>query len=162
MRILGIDPGGKTGWAVYDTRARAVVQAGICEGADLPWGEIVQCDRAVIERPEAYGAARPQVVDCAWVAGRLYEAAHAHCETVGHLYRREVVKLIGLALGVPVRGDAEVWRALCELHGGDGADVRGRPATKKTPAREQGPLGGCIAHAKAAVAVAYAAAQGSP
>ncbi len=28
MRILGIDPGGKTGWAVYCTRARAVVQSG--------------------------------------------------------------------------------------------------------------------------------------
>ncbi len=159
MRILGIDPGAKTGWAVYDTRTKSVVQAGICDGAALPWGEIVQCDLAVVERPESYGAARPQVVDAAWVAGQLYAQAAAHCERVQALFRRQVVRSIGLALGTPVRGDSEVWRALCELHGGDGADARARKATKTEPAREPGPLSGCIAHSKAAVAVAYAITQ---
>lgn len=162
MRILGIDPGGKTGWAVYDTRLRAVVQAGICDGAALPWGEIVQCDLAVIERPESYGAARPQVVDAAWVAGQLHAQAAARCERVQWLYRRQVVKAIGQALGATVRGDAEVWRALCELHGGAGADVRAKAATKTAPAREPGPLSGCVAHSKAAVAVAYAITQETP
>lgn len=152
MRVLGLDPGGKTGWAVYCTRARAVVQSGVCEGAMLPWGDVVQVDAIAVERPEAYGAARPQVVDCAWIAGVLYAQGLAAAPVVVTLYRRQVVKEVGKALGATVRGDAEVWRALCEMHGPD-ADKR---ASKTTAG---GPLSGCISHSKAAVAVAWAAAQ---
>ena len=73
MNVLGIDPGATTGWCLYDSTKRRVLEAG-----QFPrWALVLQLsevvDVAVLEVPKAYGPTRPQVVDCAYVAGRLAE-----------------------------------------------------------------------------------------
>lgn len=148
MRVLGIDPGDRTGWAVYDDTTRRVARAGTVDGTAIPWADIGPVDVIAIERPEAYGPARPQVVDCAWTAGAIWADAAHHAESVVALTRRRVVRIVSDALGAQVRGDAQVWRALCDLHGG-----------AKVAAAKGGPLHGVTSHARAALAVAYAAAQ---
>ncbi len=148
MKVLGIDPGAQTGWCVYDTEARRVVMTARCDGFELPKqafpsGAYV----AVVERPRGYGPTRPQVVDCAYVAGRLVERVrNAYLLNVHELERREVCRRLSDAMNgvVTVRNDATAWAALVALHGGDGAAKRG------------GPLHGVRSHERAALAVAVA------
>lgn len=160
MIILGIDPGATTGWCMYDSDARRVLASGQVQEAMMRWQDVPWCDVVAVERPKGYGATRPQVVDCAWVGGQLYAESTAHCGASMALTRPEVVKALSLAIGATIRGDAAVWQALVELHGGAGvADRRAKKATKTTPAIDGGPLAGCSGHARAALAVAWCAAQ---
>ena len=73
MRILGIDPGATTGWCVYDTDTRRVVARGLYDGHDTvvlqPSGSVANV--AVLERLVPHGASYPQVVEAAYVAGRI-------------------------------------------------------------------------------------------
>ena len=156
MLVLGLDPGSTTGWCLYDTEAKRVVDCGSfrehavtqeCQAA------YQQAAHTVIERPKAYGPTRPQVVDCAWTAGRLCEGFSAIEFT-----RREVKEVLTTATrkDVSVRDDATAWAALVLLHG-DGCDVK--------PSKKNG-LGGSIgrvtSHERAALAlvVAWAIQQG--
>lgn len=157
MIVLGIDPGETTGWCVYDTEARRVVASGNVQQAQLRWRELPYFDVVVIERPEGQGATRPQVVDCAWWAGQMYGMAVAlFYSPIEALPRRAVVKALSTAVGTSLKGDAQVWWALCELHGGTEAARKGKAATKRAPEVTAGPLAGCQSHARAALAVAYA------
>jgi hypothetical protein len=144
--ILGVDPGETTGWAVYNTLSRRVEQSGQFATYLLPLiaaSLADACDRIVIERPVAHGPTRPQVVECAWIAGRLIERLGRRCE---ERTRLDVKKALTAATHgeVVVRNDATAWAALLLLHGG-AAD-----------AKKNGPLHGVRAHERAALAVAYA------
>lgn len=153
MLILGIDPGERTGWAAYDTVQRRCVAAGEVEQASIRWHELPPCDVVVIERPEGQGATRPQVVDCAWYAGILHAYAQRWCYSVQSLTRRQVCGALAKATQTPVKGDSAVWWALCDLHGGQAA---GKKSTKARPSA--GCLSLATGHARAALAVAWAAA----
>lgn len=161
MMILGIDPGEKSGWCLYDAVARRVVASGQFIQAALPWHALADAghpppDVAVVERPRAFGATRPQVVDCAWHAGQLFAAAAMRCRTVA-MYRGDVCKILGTAVGATIKGDSAVWQALCVLHpGSDRRPVAAKPAGKRSPevaAVEAGPLFGTVGHARAALAL---------
>jgi len=147
VNILAIDPGTKTGWCVYDSDARRVIEAGTSEDIDvieeMPRDDI---DFVVIERPKGYGPTRPQLVDCGWVCG--YVTAAIECGShldVEQLTRLEVCKALTEATHgeVRVRNDATAWAALKLLHG-EGCDKKG------------GALHGVRAHERAALAVAVA------
>lgn len=148
MKVLGIDPGAQTGWCLYDSDARRVMASAHFAGFDMPEIDLpCRVDLAVIERPRGYGPTRPQVVDCAYVAGRLVERVRRELYLeVYELERREVCRRLSDAMhGVlNVRNDATAWAALVALHGGEGAAKRG------------GPLHGVRAHERAALAVAVA------
>ena len=155
MKILGIDPGATTGWCLYDTETRAVVETGTFDGFHLPAIPGIQVDVVAIERPKGQGPTRPAMVDCGYVAGRLVERLSSLFGLpVVELYRYEIRKrLAELTHGaVPVRNDAGVWAALVLLHG-EGSDV------KATTKREPGAIGFCTGHARAALAVAVVAAD---
>ena len=147
MIVLGIDPGATTGWCMYDTEARRVLEAGQFDGYDVPLrgpDEPIP-DVIVLERPKGYGPTRPQLVDCGYIAGRLVERA-GRIRDVYELTRLDVKKTLTAAtLGeINVRTDATAWAALKLLHGGDDSAKKG------------GPLYGCKAHERAALAVAVA------
>lgn len=157
MLVLGIDPGQTTGWCAYDLEHRAVVMAGCVMGADADGIAAEQilwdANEVVIERPKGYGPTRPQVVDAAYVCGRLVgEIAHWGKGAVHEVTRIEVKKALTEATHreIVVRNDASAWAALLMLHGGDGAAKKG------------GPLHGCKSHQRAALAavVAWAIQQG--
>jgi len=122
--VLGIDPGMTTGWVSYDATARRVVRAGQFRGCDhdSPEAALWDADAIVIERPVAHGATRPQVVDCAFIAGHLCGQL-GELDEIHLLTRREVCKLLTDACSLPtedrVRNDATAWAALKLLHGPD-------------------------------------------
>lgn len=160
MRILGIDPGATTGWCVYDSDSRTVVECGTFEGADflkIP-GRHYDKVHAVLERPVAQGATRPQVVECAWIAGMLFR----DCQSlVGSpksytITRLQVRQLLTQATYGTIRvvNDATAWAALVQMHG-EGSDKK--PRRKKGVVVEKGgPLGEVSSHARAALAAAVA------
>lgn len=160
MRILGIDPGATTGWCLYDT-AGHVVDCGTFREADflaIPGTVFGKVDAAVLERPVAHGPTRPQVVDCAWIAGQLWRDAQGilgreRCHLLTRLDVRQ--RLTAATHGVArVVNDSTAWAALVLLHG-EGSDRK--PRTRKGVVVEPGgPLGMVTSHARAALAVAYA------
>lgn len=143
MILLGIDPGKATGWTLYDSTARRVITAGQfpehLRTPDFTKAETI-ANIIVIERPVAHGPTRPQVVECAWIAGRLRQAVGAE-----ELTRLQIKQALTTATHgeVVVRNDATAWAALKLLHG-EGCDKRG------------GALHGVKAHERAALAVAVA------
>tara|TARA_R110000868_G_scaffold279747_1_gene539801 strand:- start:53 stop:571 length:519 start_codon:yes stop_codon:yes gene_type:complete len=159
--LLGVDPGAKTGWCCYDVDARCVVDAGHFDEHHIPypmpdsWRHVLA---VAIERPKGYGPTFPQVVDCAYVCGRLVaELANELRVPVQERLRREVYKALTQAIDgeVHVRTDATVWAALRIIHGGDNAGDKGKlPDKKGLGGRPAGPLAGVSSHARAALAVA--------
>lgn len=155
MLILGIDPGACTGWCLYDSEAKRVVSCGTFRGAEYSI-DMFQAkggaDALVIEKPVAYGPTRPEVVECAFVAGLLCQRFECECMT-----RREVKQLLTDATNRDVRvvDDASAWAALVLLHG-EGSDQK--PSKK----REGGCIGRVTSHERAALAlvVAWAIANG--
>lgn len=149
MLVLGIDPGASTGWCVYDTQSGRAVWSSTTREAAIP-DDLHDHERAAIERPRGYGPTRPQVVDCAWIAGVLSATvAHRTGVQVVPIERKDVRRqLTEATLGVvSVRTDATAWAALCLTHGGDQAGKRG------------GKLHGVKSHERAALALAYAYAR---
>lgn len=163
MRILAIDPGATTGWVVYHDAyvGRFVDACGEFRGDDMlqavpgPWWNV---DAAVIERPVAHGATRPQVVDCAWIAGCLWRdlwsmVGRERCHQITRLEVRQVLTA-AVHKVVSVRDDKTAWAALTLIHG-DGCDRK--PKKRKGAVVEEG---GCIGlatgHARAALAAAVA------
>ena len=143
MNVLGIDPGATTGWCLYNDEARRVIASGqFQEHLRSPAFTQAQCvaQRIVIERPMGYGPTRPQLVDCAWIAGQIKVACKAE-----PLTRREVKQILTDATqrDVIVKDDASAWAALKLLHG-EGCDKKG------------GALHGVKAHERAALAVCVA------
>ena len=162
MNILAIDPGATTGWTIYDSTKRRVIDSGEFDGCDVPaetphsWYSV---HMVLIERPKGYGPTRPQVVDCAYVAGRLYGRFDGKFpQGIHEMYRKDVCKALTDAVHeiIRVRNDATAWAAVKELHGGEGSDSKGRLGTKKLPALMCGPLGGVKSHGRAATALAVA------
>lgn len=148
--VLGIDPGVTSGYCAYDTGARRVLVSGQFDGAEFmpPLGT----DVIVIERPKGYGPTRPQLVDCGFIAGQLYERV-SHCcgdADVELMTRLDVCKILTAAVHgvVRVRNDATAWAALKELHR--------QGLHPDETAKKGGPLHGVKAHGRAALAVAFA------
>lgn len=163
--ILGIDPGKTIGLCVYDDEARRVVTAEVCTAADVENAihrlrPIVQW--VAIERPRVYGMGGNDMADaieqCGWLIRRCGGMPFAGPEPAlggaftcrgGGVFaceRRGVLKALSGAIGSDVRKDAGVWAALVTLHGEDSA-------------KKGGALHGCKSHARAALAVAWTAAQ---
>lgn len=181
MRVLGIDPGKTIGLCVYDTVLRRVMDATQCHTVSDAHREITrmafvdQFKMYAIERPRIYSKGGGEIADtleqfgALWVVCTRFAAAMpsewlprvpgAYRVTAGPtpvwaLERRAVLGELSTQIGTQVKGDAGVWTALCDLHGGKGtADQK---QTKKLP---QGPLGALagLPHARAALAVAYVA-----
>lgn len=152
--ILAIDPGATTGWCVYDPDEREVVDYGNFRGADAPGKLIEQADAfdvRVIERPVAHGPTRPQVVDCAYVAGILKE--RLGCQEITRLQVKQL--LTEAVLGeIRVKDDATAWAACVLLHG---PDSDRKPKVRKGQVIEPGgPIGGVRSHERAALALAVA------
>lgn len=167
MKILAIDPGATTGWCLYDSDERRVLDAGQFRGAESDVAEdtYLLADMVAIERPEAHGATRPQVVDCAYVAGRLHGFFRHGLEArVYELTRREVCRVLTDAAHLDtkdrVKNDATAWAVLVLLHG-EGSDKK--PRMRKGQVIEPGGcLGAVKSHERAALAVAVAfAIQGA-
>jgi hypothetical protein len=146
VRVLAIDPGATTGWVIYDSEKRCVIERGSFVGHYIvatPMWEL--CDATVVERPVAHGPTRPQVVDCAYVAGRLTERLADLDAAVHELTRLDVKKVLTDATfgEVRVKNDATAWAALKLLHG-------------KRCDKKGGPLHGVRSHERAATALAVA------
>lgn len=148
MLVLGLDPGATTGWCLYDTDARRVVDSDTFKESEAPSGLIaMRRDICVIERPVAHGPTRPQVVDCAWHAGKLAVIMQAVPMT-----RREIKLILTEATqrDVVVKDDATAWAALVLLHG-EGCDAK--PSKKNGPG---GSIGRVTSHERAALALVVA------
>lgn len=135
MHILGIDPGAKTGWCVYDTINRQVLEAGtiethiVTEEVRLAWKQW-QVDRVVMERLVPHGATYPQVVDAAYTSGRLVELVPhlGVCATLPiEITRRAVRKTLQTETNgsVRVQNDKTVKEALKLLHDDPNCDRKG-------------------------------------
>lgn len=181
MRVLGIDPGKTIGLCVYDTALRKVLDAVQVHTVADAHREITrmafvdQFKAYAIERPRIYSKGGGEIADtleqfgALWVVCTRFAAAmpseslprlpgayrvQAGPTPVWALERRAVLSELSTQISAQVKGDAGVWTALCDLHGGKGtADQK---QTKKLP---QGPLGALagLPHARAALAVAYVA-----
>lgn len=177
MKILGIDPGATTGWCLYDSVARCVLDAGQFRGHafDVPARVVARATAIVVERPVAHGATRPQVVDCAYTAGRIvgwlvggwYPTAGRiggwlvggwYPDAVHELTRREVCRVLTDACHLDtrdrVKNDATAWAALVLLHG-EGSDKKPR-RRKGEVVDAGGAIGRVTSHERAALAVAVA------
>lgn len=165
MIILGIDPGKAIGLCLYDSESKAVLSSEVCDarGVDaalhrlLPSAELI-----AIERPRIYGVGGREIADsceqCGWLVRRCGGMAFSAPETglggaivswggpVFTLERRAVLRALSDAIGQSVTKDAGVWQALVALHG-EGSGKKG------------GALHGVKSHAKAALAVAWAAGE---
>lgn len=164
MRILGIDPGATSGWCIYRCGDAVVSVDAAGEFAEDRMLQAIEASRwpfldaAVIERPVGQGPTRPQVVDCAWVAGQLWRdmlhmLGSEKCHFLTRLQIRQV--LTSACHGVVrVTNDATAWAALVAMHG-DGSDRK--PKRKKGVVIDQGGvLGSVTGHARAALAAAVA------
>lgn len=157
MMILAIDPGRTTGWALYDTDRRAVVDSGQFP-EHLHDIRTAAVDHVVIERPKGQGPTRPEMVECGITFGRLIQWAESKWPP-GHVHgilRYEVKSILSAATHgeVNVRNDATAWAALKLLHG-DGCDRKARTRKGEIVA-PAGPLGTITSHERAAVAAAVA------
>lgn len=185
MLLIGIDPGQTIGLCVYASHTRRILQAAQAHSvqdalaifADMRFQHSVWS--VAIERPRIYSKGGGDIADTLEQFGALWARvgpadfampAESGCAAPGAyrfqgpsslitrwaIERRAVVAQLSAELGATVKGDAGVWAALVDLHGGKGvADLR---ATAK---REAGPLGllAGLPHARAALAVAYVAAK---
>ena len=144
MLVLGIDPGATSGWAVYDSDDKRALRSGQFDGAEFSGVDVSGVEVCVIERPVGYGPTRPELVECGFVAGQLYERLSHDLDMV-LMTRLEVKQALTAATRgeVHVKNDTTAWAALKLLHG-DGCDKKG------------GALYGVKAHARAALAVAVA------
>jgi len=164
MLILGVDPGKRTGLALYDTAARRLLWSRNCtvpealdvlRSGDVRGGSgdrLSSWQHVAVERMAAQGRGSSDVIRAAEAAGELYEAARAGLsdpDARSWLFRLEVCQ----ALHVGGRAkDGQVIDRLCEMHGGDRKTAKG---TKAAP----GPLYGCSADSWQTLAVAIVAAQ---
>ena len=158
--ILAIDPGMTTGWVFYDSIYHRVYDHGQFREHlhDIPREALFHAEHVVIEKPVAHGATRPQVVDCAFIAGHLCGQLDTESGDVELMTRREVCKILTDACSLPtkdrVRNDATAWAALKMLHG---PDCDKRPRVKAGKVVEPGGcLGTVKSHERAALAVAVA------
>lgn len=165
---IGIDPGKTIGLCLYDDEdgqgrvidAQEAVRVQDAADVVLTWWRECDWPRVAIEWPRFYAKGGNDIADtCSqagalfWaVGGRLLPGETGTCKsTVIVLTRAQVVKALTAQMGQEVRGDAGVWAALCDLHGGK-AEATARKV-------------GCLAalsgkpHARAALAVAWAASQ---
>jgi hypothetical protein len=150
MNVLGVDPGATTGWCAYDCKSLRVLASGKFRENNssaefLAWVRNGLCD-IVIERPVAHGPTRPQVVDCAWVAGLLYGALGAIEDVSLHQMTRLEIKQVltdATLAEIRVKNDATAWAAVRLLHG-EGCDAKG------------GAIHGVRSHERAALACAVA------
>lgn len=155
MILLGIDPGATTGWCAYDTDRRVAIAAGEFREHSMDGVHLPDWDVCIQERPKGYGATRPDVVDAAYVAGRIAEKVSLSDE-YAELTRHEVCKLLSDATHgeVRVKNNATAWAALVLLHG-DGSDAKPRRKKGKIVS-PGGAIGEVHGHARAALAVAVA------
>lgn len=160
MKVLGIDPGATTGWALYDSEARRVLSRGT-----FPWHEfdeahksaVERACRLVIERPKGFHGSPGAVVDCGYVCGRIVGKYEAWRIVVNEMFRHEVRATLQEATHgvVRVRDDATVWEALLMLHGGAAAGEKPR-RRKGVEVSPGGAIGSVVEHERAALAVAVA------
>lgn len=183
MRIVGIDPGKTVGLCLYDTEQWRAVAAGQClSAAAVPkqiavWSGLFGVDAIAIERPRLYSKGGNEIADTIEQFGALWSSwagpeASLPCEVVAvspgayriaqgriawALERRAVVGELSELLACAVKGDAGVWAALVELHGGKGVADN----WKKSGSGGLGALGvlAGLPHAKAAAAVAFVAGR---
>jgi hypothetical protein len=166
--ILGVDPGKRTGLALYDSDLRQVLWAanatpeealdhlrrgGVRIDSPLP----TRWSVAVIERMASTGKVNSDILRACEDGGRMYEAARSGLAKgalaipdaepePSWLFRREVCRTMHVAGS---NKDGQMIDRLCESHGGDRKTARG---TKKNP----GPLYGCSADSWQALACAVA------
>lgn len=164
MIVLGVDPGKRTGLALYDSDARRVLWAanvspevaldhlrrgGVRLSSPLPtrWSAVV------VERMASTGKVNSDILRACEDGGRMFEAARAGLErgssaprSPAWLFRREVCRTMHVAGS---NKDGQMIDRLCEAHGGDRRTARGRKAAP-------GPLYGCSADSWQALAVAVA------
>lgn len=181
MRVLGIDPGKTIGLCVYDTVLRRVMDATQCHTVSDAHREITrmafvdQFKMYAIERPRIYSKGGGEIADTLEQFGALWAMCTrltasmpseslprvpgayrvtASPTPVWALERRAVLGELSAQLAAQVKGDAGVWTALCDLHGG-----KGTADQKSTKKLARGPLGALagLPHARAALAVAYVA-----
>ncbi len=165
MIVIGIDPGKTIGLCLYNgERVLAAEQCSTAEEAvfyAMSWLHLWPDAIVAVEWPRVYGIGGNDIADTCAQAGyiwaRMGPGTPLPSEGTVHwqraLTRGEVVSALSRRMGQQVRGDAGVWAALVELHGGKGvADCK--PGKKG----EGGPLGLLAGkpHAKAALSVAWA------
>ena len=165
MIVLGIDPGGSTGWAVYDSELRRVTHCGEFPDHhhDIP-ASVGTIDVIVIERPKGRGPTFPQIVEEGITFGRLIAWAESKWERAYGMLRYEVKSALTTAtLGeVTVKTKASVWEALVMIHGeGSGAKARTRKGVEVSPPGALGLVAGAHQRDAVAVAVAWLLNQGS-
>lgn len=151
MIVLGLDPGMATGWALYDCAHRHCIAVGEFPGHSIP-SDLAARSRLcvnVIERLRPHGASYPQVVEAAYVCGRLVGMLGNEQRPVHELRRDDVRRELQVAThgAIQVADDATVWAALRLLHG-DGCTKQGGALHLLKPSE--------TGHARAAVAVAVA------
>lgn len=157
--ILGIDPGTRmSGFVIYDSITRSVVQAGKVSNrslrAALRLARNTGITQVAIERFASYGKPIGESsLTTIHEAGRMYEILVAQGYLPRRVFRREVKKHLGLRnVG---SGDAAVRGALIARTGLAPKDAIG---TKAAP----GPLYGVVGDAWAALAVAITASEETP
>jgi len=154
MMILAIDPGTKhSAYVVIDTAGKIHAHAILpnAEMLDVLYTIEGHGWQVVCEWIASYGMAvgYETFQTCYWV-GRFAEATsvNVHVDTWARMYRAEVkLHLCGSMKAT----DANIWRAILDRYGGDGA-----VGVKKKP----GPLYGVRSHERAALAVALTYADG--
>ncbi len=165
MIILGIDPGKTVGLCLYDSESKAVLSSVCCTapGLDAELHRLLpQAELVAVERPRVYGSGGREIADaceqCGWLIRRCggmpvaapLDGSGGAIVLWGHrvstFERRAVLKALSGAIGQSVTKDAGVWQALLVLHGEDSG-------------KKGGVLFGVKSHGRAALAVAWAAAQ---
>ena len=154
MICLGIDSGNRAcGVVLYDSERRDATRI-LAPCASLPvdhvpalFASLHSIDFVAIERVQSTGQSGNDLLRTCEVVGRLWQSAEAEGHGVMLLYRREVCSW----LHVHGAGkDAQVRRAMIEMHGGD---KRAAVGLKRSP----GPLYGVSGHAWQALGLSYVA-----
>lgn len=164
MLILGLDPGATTGWCLYDTEGRRVIDCGTFERwycADMANAiSRNKVEHVIIESVvPARGGIYPQTVEAALIQGHLEEFIECRLVNAPHrMTRGDIRKTLSTAVhrDPVVVNDKTAWQALAILHG-PGSDRR---TTKK--GGPGGSIGDVASHERAALAVtvAWAIANG--
>lgn len=175
MIVLGIDPGKTIGAVKYDSEAARIVGLPLVTRSApevVEWQDHGFSDITAIERPVSYRGSGRDVSDACeqagWILGSLgFLLPEMDGDGTGPLRssltgnpfgyaleRRAVKRELSAAVGSSVEKDSGVWRALVDLHGGKDC----RP-NHKGGAKCPLPLHGVTSHARAALAVAWAAAR---
>jgi len=154
MMILAIDPGPSTsGWVLYDSLARAVLESGsvtptgqivgICESGTTPEGR--EFEAVACEMIASYGmAVGKEIFETCLQIGRMCHAREMQLGTVLLVTRMQVKNFLCHNSRAK---DANIRQALIDKFGDVG--------TKKNP----GPLFGVSSHAWAALGVAATASE---